>query len=250
MDKELPQISTDKQEAVNKILEFLPPEVEIPVSLPSRGKFYNLIDPGEPVSVTPMTFDDEKAIVNSTKGKADPINILLTRCVKNVHVGELILMDKIYLLYKIREASYGSDYASLITCPKCTTQSEVTVNLSKLNVTEVPEDITNPREIDLKKLKKKALVRFPRLNEEKHFSFDTDKSSQLWRFIDSIDNCTDKQVISEVVRKLPLSDTHILVKEILQSEYGIDTRINFVCSECEEESIVDVPLGENFFTES
>ena len=250
MDEKFQQITPDKQEAVDKILEFLPPEVEVPVNLPSRGKFYNLIDPGEPVTVTPMTFDDEKAIANSQRGKVDPINLLLSRCVNNIHVSELILMDKIYLLYKIREASYGSDYNAEVTCPKCFSKSEVTVDLGKLNVKEVPEDMTNPREIELKKIKKTALVRFPRLNEEKFLAFDSDKSAQLWRFVDSIDECKDKPVLAEVIKKLPLSDVHTFLKEITQTDYGIDPRINFVCSECEEESIIDVQLGENFFTES
>ena len=94
------------------------------------------------------------------------------------------------------------------------------------------------------------MVRFPRLNEEKHLSLTDDKPSQFWRFVEAIDGCTDKQVIAEVIKKLPLSDMHTLVKEITQVDYGIDPRINFICSECEGESIVDVQLGDNFFTES
>lgn len=250
MSDNLPNVSSEKQEAVEKILEFLPTEVELPVDLPSRGKFYNLIDPSEPVTVRPMTFDDEKVIANIRAGKVNPINLLLSRCVNNIPVADLILIDKIYLLYKIREASYGSDYNAIITCPKCTVQSEVKVDLSKLNVNEVPDDISNPREVELKKIKKIAKVRFPKLNEEHYLALDSDKNSQFWRFVDEIDGCTDKQVISEVIKKLPLADMHTILKEITQMDYGIDSRINFICSECEDESVVEVPLGADFFTES
>ena len=250
MGDNLPNLSAGKQDTIDKILELLPAEVEIPVVLPSKGKFYNLTDSTIPITVRPMTFDDEKAIANTKKGKVDPVNLLLSRCVNNIGVEELILMDKIYLLFKIREASYGSDYNAVMTCPKCGVDSEVKVDLGKLNIKEVPDDLDNPREIELKKLKKKAMVRFPRLNEEKHLSLTDDKPSQFWRFVEAIDGCTDKQVIAEVIKKLPLSDIHTLVKEITQVDYGIDPRINFICSECEGESIVDVQLGENFFTES
>lgn len=245
-----PEVTSDKQDAVDKILEFLPPEVEVSVDLPSKGKFYNLIDPTASVTVRPMTFDDEKAIANTKKGKVDPVNLLLSRCVNNVNVKELILMDKIYLLYKVREVSYGSDYNALITCPKCFVESEVKVDLARLNINEVPDDMTNPREVELKKIKKKAMVRFPRLNEESFMSLDSDKNSQFWRFVESIDDCSDKQVISEVIKKLPLSDMHTIIQEITRMDYGIDPKINFICFECEGESIVDIQLGENFFTES
>jgi len=250
MTNDLPKVSEDKLEAIDKILEYLPPEVEIPVSLPSRGRFYNLLEPSEPITVRPMTFDDEKAIANTKRGKVDPINLLLSRCVNNLSIGEIILMDKIYLLYKIREASYGSDYKALVTCPKCDAESEVTVDLSKLNVNEVPEDMENPREIKLKKIKKKAKVRFPRLSEEKYFSLTEDTNTQFWRFVEEVDGCTDKQVISEVIKKLPLADIHTIIEEITQINYGVDPKINFICSECEGESVVDVQVGENFFTES
>ena len=237
------------QEAVDSILEHLPTELETDVSLPSRCKFYTLPDPASPVSVRPMTFEDEKAIAAIKKSdKMDPINYLLARCVKNLNISELLLMDKLYLIYKLREVSYGTDYKVNITCPKCSAESEVNVDISKLLVKEVPDDLSDPRKIYLPTIKKDATVRFPRLKEEKYMNLLENKNVQFWRFVEDIDGHKDKKVIAKVLEKLPLADMHILIGELTKPDYGMDSQINYICGECEGESVLNIPIGENFFS--
>jgi len=237
------------QVAVDSILENLPTELETDVNLPSRCKFYTLPDPASPVSVRPMTFNDEKALATIKKSdKVDPVNYLLSKCVSNLNIGELLPMDKLYLLYKLREVSYGTEYKSIITCPKCVSESEVNIDISKLLVNEVPDELTDPREVHLPVIKKNATVRFPRLKEEKYLNFLENKNVQFWRFIENIDGNRDKKVIAKVLEKLPLTDMHIIMAELTKAEYGLDTKINFICGDCEGETVVDIPIGEHFFS--
>ena len=244
-----PGVDNLKQEVIDSILENLPTEVETPVSMPSKCKFYTLPDPASPVSVRPMTFEDEKAIATIKKAdKTDPINYLLSKCVNNLNISDLLLMDKLYLLYKIREVSYGSDYKSIITCPKCFSDSEVNIDISKLLLNEVPDDLSDPRKVRLPTLKKEITLRFPRLKDEKYLNFLENKNIQLWRFIEDIDGHTDKQVISKVIEKLPIKDMHVIISELTKPEYGLDSKINFICGDCEGETVVDIPIGENFFS--
>ena len=237
------------QKAIDSILENLPVELEIDVNLPSKCKFYTLPNPAANVSVRPMTFEDEKAIATIKKSNnIDPINHLLTRCVNNLNVNELLMMDKLYLLYKIREVSYGPEYKINITCPKCNSESEVKIDISKLLLNEVPDDLTDPREVTLPAIKKNAVVRFPRLKDEKYINFLENKNVQFWRFIENIDGHKDKKVISKVLEKLPITDMHIIISELTKPEYGLDSKINFICGDCEAETVVDIPIGENFFS--
>ena len=112
------------QEILDDILENLPIDTEIEVSLPSKGKFYNLPDPTAPVKIKPLTFDDERAVANiKASEKIDPIAFLLGRSVSNLNISELLAMDKVFLLYKIREVSYGNLYPIRVTCPKCDEES-------------------------------------------------------------------------------------------------------------------------------
>ena len=238
-----------KQKDIDSILENLPVILETEVSLPSKGKFYSLPDPASPVRVRPMTFEDEKSIAILKKSdRINPINHLLSKCVINLNINDLLIMDKLYLLYKIREVSYGKDYKAVITCPKCFADSEVTIDISVLLLDEIPEDLADPREITLPTLKKNAVVRFPRLKDEKYLDFLENKSLQLWRFIDSIDGNTDKMVVSKVLEKLPIVDMHVIMNEITKPEYGLNSKINFICADCDGQSVVDIPIGENFFS--
>ena len=243
------QTDANKQEVIDDILQNLPVDTEIELTLPSKCKFYNLPDPHSPVSVKPLTFEDEKAIANiKASEKIDPISFLLSKSVSNLNLSELLPMDKLYILYKIREISYGPMYPVLITCPKCREDSEVNIDLSNLLVNEVPDDLEDPRTIMLPTLKKEAVVKFPRLKDEKYLNLLNSKNAQLWRFIESIDGHSDKQIISKVLEKMPLVDMHLILKELGRPEYGIDSKINFICGACEGESVVDIPIGENFFS--
>jgi len=244
-----PQLENVDQEVIDNILENLPTEVETEVILPSKCKFYSLPDPASNVSVRPMTFEDEKAIASLKKSKEmNPINYLLSRCVNNLNINELLLMDKLYLLYKIREVSYGPDYKATIVCPKCASESEVNIDISKLLLNEVPDDLSDPRKITLPVIKKEITIRFPRLREEKYINFLENKNVQFWRFIEDIDGHRDKKIISKVIEKLPLVDIHAIINELTRPEYGFDSRINFICGDCEAESVIEIPIGENFFS--
>ena len=142
----------------------------------------------------------------------------------------------------------GKDFKAVITCPKWFADSEVTIDISVLLLDEIPEDLSDPREITLPTLKKNAVVRFPRLKDEKYLDFLENKSLQLWRFIDSIDGNTDKMVVSKVLEKLPIVDMHVIMNEITKPEYGLNSKINFICGDCERESVVNITIGDNFFS--
>ena len=84
------------------------------------------------VSIRPLTFTDEKQLMSSRQGGSEAINKLIEKCVQNVRIGELLELDKLYLLMKIREISYGAEYQASITCPACAQENKVNFNLSKL----------------------------------------------------------------------------------------------------------------------
>ena len=134
-----------KQKIIDDLLKNLPPETAVEVSLPSECRVYNLPDPTAMITLRPMTFEDEKALVSAAKGQ-DPINIILGRCCTNLNIAELLPMDKLYLIMKLREISYGDDYNTLIVCPKCKAENPMKILLSQLNVNPVPDDFFDPFE--------------------------------------------------------------------------------------------------------
>jgi hypothetical protein len=234
------------EDEVNKIMENIPSELGEMVDLPSKCKFYTLPNPNEGITVTPMTFADEKAIVQaSTK---DSISILLSRCVKNVDVSELLQFDKLFLLLKIREISFGADYTVDVICEKCNVKNDLSFNISTFKIRHVPDDIEDPREITLEKLDKKAKVRFPRVADEEYLLSTDSIMNNLWRFVMEIDGHANKAIISKVIEKLPSKDVHILMNEIFGSSYGVDTKGKFMCDGCGHSQVAELPIGADFFT--
>tara|TARA_R110002051_G_C8749435_1_gene500035 strand:+ start:1827 stop:2585 length:759 start_codon:yes stop_codon:yes gene_type:complete len=231
---------------VEALLENLPSEQEEVVELPSRNLFYVLKDPSEGVKVRPMTFSDEKAIVQA-KNK-DSINVLLSRCVSNIDINQLLQFDKLYLLMKIREVSFGKDYTVDMVCNECGTDNTVTFDINSFACKYVPDELTDPREVFLDKIGKKAEVRFPRLLDEDFLSDSAKIMDNLWRFTMSIGGNTNKAVIAKVIQKLPSMDVHILMNEVFGDSYGLSTKGNFKCDSCAAVQITELPIGADFFT--
>ena len=240
-----PQNDAAKQEIIADLLKDLPSDSAVQVELPSENRVYDLDDPDLPITLRPMTFDDEKSIVSAKKDE-DPVNLVLQRCVSNIKIHDLLPMDKLYLIMKLREISYGDDYNTLIICPHCSAENPTTIKLSQLNVNPVPDDFEDPTTVMLPSLKREAKIRLPRVRDEKVFTDAAGALDQLWRFVVEIDGHTDKSVIAAVVDKLPIADARTILNTI-KSEYGVDTKVKFACKDCGGVTVVDLPIDANFF---
>ena len=234
-----------KQAVIDEILKELPTDTAVEVELPSESKVYRLEDPGAPITIRPMTFEDEKALVSAGKGD-DPVNLILQRCTTNIRIPDLLSMDKLYLIMKLREISYGDDYNTLLVCSHCKAENPTTVKLSQLNVNPVPDDFEDPITVMLPTIKKEAKVRLPRVRDERMMMDTKTALDQIWRFVVEIDGYTDKSIVAPVVDKLPLRDIRTILNAI-KTDYGVDTKIKFECNSCGGVTVVDLPIDSNFF---
>jgi len=215
------------------------------LDLPSKGKFYNNF---QGIEISPLTYLDEQNILGSRKANVDIVSKLLEKSITGIEVGDLLSMDKIFLLMKVREASYGDSYEFKVTCPNCATDVATDLILSKhLNMVTVPDDMEDPRTIMLPKLKVEAEIRFPRSKEEV-FLKDTESIYQnAYRFVLSIAGNKDPIFISKAIKRLHIADVKKLVSEVVSSDYGVDPRFIFECPECKHEDTMAIPLDVNFF---
>ena len=233
------------QTVIDEILKELPTDTAVEVELPSECRVYKLEDPGAPITIRPMTFEDEKALVSAGKND-DPVNLILQRCTTNIRIPDLLSMDKLYLIMKLREISYGDDYNTLLICSHCKAENPTTVKLSQLNVNPVPDDFEDPITVMLPTLKKEAKVRLPRVRDEKMMMDTATALDQVWRFVSEIDGHSDKSIIARVVDKLPLRDVRTILNAI-KTDFGVDTKIKFECGSCGGVTVVDLPIDSNFF---
>jgi hypothetical protein len=240
--------ATAEDEQIASILENLPTETEISVDVPSKGKPYFNGKEGL-VTIRPIKFGDEKDIATGGRGADfNPANLLLNKCLLNVEAEDLLLVDKLYLLLKIREISYGNDYLVPVACSHCSYENKLTLELNQLEVVPLPNDLeVFNMPVELKGIKKDAVVTAPLVSEEKYLYSDN-LQKDLWRFVKSIDGNTSRAVISKVIPQLPVADVHRLINALSLSDYGVMPQIRYTCDSCKNTNLIALPIDENFFS--
>lgn len=237
-----------QDELLKELFSNAPQSESWQVELPSKGKFYNNFIGA---TVNPLTYQDEERILSSKGQGNDLINLLVAACVTGVEISEMLPMDKLYLLMKIREISYGAEYKFTVGCPSCNAEIKSSLDLSDhFTVKDIPDDFEDPREILLPKLGVPAKVRFPRTKDEGYLSDSKLMIKNLYRFIDSIGEHTDSVLISKAVKMMHIQDVKRIIKEINRDEYGIDPKFMFECPSCKYSSVMNIPLGVDFFSVS
>lgn len=242
----LDKFADQRDSRLEQLFGEIPIESDLIVRLPSEGRFY--LNKTPEVTITSIKFEDEKNLASTAKNNINPVNLILTKCVKGLDINSLLLIDKLYLLLKIREISYGAEYPAEVTCPQCSSKSEIKINLSNLVINEIPADLQDPREIELPKLKKKAKVRFPRVSDEGNFTSVEQTYNNLWRFIVELNGITDPVFIAKAIPKMHIMDVKYIMAQIMRTDLGLNPKFIFECGFCGAESKMEVPINENFFS--
>jgi len=231
--------SVDIDDIVGELLSELPTNSEVAIQLPS----------GKTAKVRPITFEEEKQIVSLTKKGEDPSLLLMNKCVSDIDLSEILLIDKVYILFKLRELSFGSVYKFLIACPACSEQQQISIDINDMPV-ERMEDAEYTTEVTLPMCRKTVTVRRASVSDEKTLS-DTERMLEnLWRFIEKFGDHDDPMVIQAVLSKLPAGDINTMISEILCDGYGISTDVMVQCGHCGHQTKMELPLDKNFFSVS
>jgi hypothetical protein len=242
----LDKFQPDRDSRLEKLFGEIPLETDVVIKLPTEGRFY--IGGTSEVTVSPIKFEDEKSLAVNVKNGINPVNLILSKCVRGIDTNSMLLIDKMLLLLKIREISYGENYPASVICPKCGNHSDINIDLTKLIVKYIPADMTDPREITLPKLKKKVKVRFPRISDEQFMNSQEQIYNNIWRFVTEIDGSPDPVFISKAIPKMHIRDIKFILNNIMRNDLGLDPKFILECGACGGESEIVVPINENFFS--
>lgn len=232
---------------LQKLFENVPYENEMFVDLPSKGRFYSNFNG---VKVIPLLFEDEQKILMSRNKNINPINEMLTKCVEGININDLLSMDKLYLLMKLKELSYGPEYKFSVICPACKANTDSSLLIDGIPVNRIPDDLVDPREITLPMLKVKANIKFPRTSDEQYFNNPENSTNNLYRLVVSLNGNEDPVFISKAMKKMHIRDIKTIEKEVHKSEYGLDTSFQFDCPSCGHSTKISIPFDANFFSVS
>ena len=239
--------------------------VEKTFQLPSNGLF------GGPKEITlrAMTTKEEKILMTSRDFSVFE-RLVKSCCVepKDLDVGLLHQNDIMYLIYALRELTFGTTYNQEIKCPECGAKQEIEVDISEMEVNildleELDSKLTvklpiNKDTLQLKLLSSGDIKRLDRQVKNKTVKGklkDPESYEFLIKLMETIvsKNGEDFESIEEkqfYTDNLHMQDL-VAIQNVLSSiEFGINPAIVRTCSNCNEDMEVNGLICPEFFRPS
>ena len=237
--------------------------------LPSNGRLYAGLDIPKEVNLRAMSTLDEKIrLASNNPFKTTPA------LVKNCLVGSdfdtenLKLFDLYFLMFKLREITYGSDYKVELTCRECGTKQKVNIDLSSLDVTMLDDEDTEPFIIDLPKSKDHLACRYLSCkdlnelqNEVKRIQMKNPEINEsdvsfipglCARIVSVNDEVLPKHKLIQYMQEMHAMDYNYFDKKYIEITNKPGINLNYVetCEKCGMPMVFEVPILGEFFSPS
>lgn len=205
---------------------------------------------------------DEEAMAHAMKS-TKPMAFLdeaLRRCV--VQIGEhevnermldnLLVGDRNWLIIGIRRATYGDEWETGFTCPKCKSDSDVIFDLaSDFDMKTVDSPII---EFELSKSGSKVKARFPNGEDQKAMMGSSQGTtipevnsillSRCLLEVDGEEVIDMAQEPEQFVRSMSTADRREAIREITLNQPGPDLgEVKFPCASCGQETLVALDVA-------
>lgn len=210
------------------------------VPLPSKLKPYDGITE---VKVRPFIGKDEELLAtiswqNLEKRLAEVFNQTL----QGIRAEELTLGDRLYLVIWQAIHSYSKDYTVEITCEHCFHEFETEIDLSTLEVIELPDDFKEPISLDI--MGKEVKVRLLRVKDEIAVQDweSRGKSGWLYRFARTIVSDQDIMEKLRFLEELPTREVAKIRAVQEQYNHGPKMEVPYTCPNCGGTGIAPVPF--------
>jgi len=241
------------------------------VLLPSGGFLYNGSTTDENVLkgkilLYPMTAREEEILSTQRFVKDGTVTRrVLDRCiVSDIDAKDILVYDSNYLLFFLRQISYGDDYNFELKCQNeyCEKKFEHIVKISELNFKELNEDFDEPIEIKLPRSNYTVNLVLPRLYhseimadlaKKRKTNFNEGNKETIDKYVATTVSILDnknkeisRKYWEEFYESLPGIDIAEIRKKSNFSS-GVDELNNVICPYCGSDYSGTIPIDINFF---
>lgn len=239
------------------------------VALPSGGVFYEKTSPlasGTIELKIPTALQEDILTSRNLIQKGIVIDeFLKSIIVGQVNYDDLLLGDKNGLLIASRILLYGPDYEVTFKCPNCGEQNNLKIDISELNAKEI-DDTLKPNsdgefEYELPVSKTKIKFKLLRHRDEAKINMllkktkkymtsgiSSEISTRLSHVITEVRGERGYMSIEKFVKnEMTSRDSRELRNILSKVSPGIDTDVDFMCSECSHEQVISLPMDISFF---
>lgn len=238
---------------------------EYDIQLPSKGKFYQDEDDENIkkgiITVRPMSVAEEELMSNQTYIKNGSMfrRVFDSVITNDFEAKKLIAYDSLYLMYALRNVSYGDDYTIELKCPECDKTFTHTFNISEVPFDEIEDDVEEKRVIKLPVSKYTVSMRISRLQDDEELErmkkANPEVSETILGYIiktdeifDDNDEPLDPKDWEDFFTALPVKDRTQISKAFAKD--GKAPTIRVVCPKCGTEEEYGIPFQSDFFRSS
>tara|TARA_R110000744_G_scaffold253782_2_gene369493 strand:- start:148 stop:1074 length:927 start_codon:yes stop_codon:yes gene_type:complete len=220
------------------------------LKLPSRGLAY--VDCDESIMIKPFTFAQERKLrsIKTANQGTKIINSLIEECVEGLDYDAMTLEDKNYILFKLREISYGNDYTITAECGDCGMSNKLTVEISEVPVKYTEDGYQEPFTVTLPDSKQDVRFITPRCKDEHLLESAEKLTDNLWKFALSIGEFSEKKVLKAFFEATTVKDVAFFREQVSKNRYGMNKSMSFECADCGSVSESLIPFTETFFSVS
>jgi len=241
------------------------------IELPSKGKLY---PQGHPLSkgtveIKYMTAKEEDILASQNLIRKGVVLDKLFESVvveEGLDIGDIFVGDKNAILLATRVLGYGPEYNVEVTDPFSGEQQKVAIDLSKIQIKEVDEELLSPSnsyEFELPLAKKTIKFRLLTHKDEQDInaevqalnrltkgqeSVSQDLSTRLRYMIQEVDGNTERGFINNWVKNNLLArDSRALRNYVREISPDLDLTYEFTSDITGETEALDIPFGVGFF---
>lgn len=219
--------------------------------LPSLGKVYKEeIDPH--ITLRSMTTAEEMRRMSNTEFPNKAMSEIIDECIVSgpkMSAYDMCMADYLYLMFKLRIVTYGSEYTISTICPYCTHQNINDIDLNDLYIQEFDSKLYDYMSFELPRTKKHITLQLqtPRMldnieEQVKRYKQKARKSKvdpqllyNLMSLIDTVDGAKINPLeLEDWIRSLPMMDVQTIIAyaDKLNNFLGIDKKMEVTCDVC------------------
>lgn len=262
--------STVRKAAANRKSKFSFVEPEL-IPLPSKGLLYKNVteDPDilkGHIRLYPMTIKEEEILTTQKFLKTgSATRMVLQNCIaSDIDAKDILLFDSTYLLFRLRQISYGDEYKFKIKCnnTSCEKEFEHSLHISDLQFEELPDNIEEPVIVKLPYSKYTVKFIYPRLvhseeifmrsNARMKSTEDRDRTRidnlvvSTIEILDNKGNPINPKDWEDFYEAIPGMDRAELTQRN-KLDTGVDKLKDVTCPYCDTSYAGTIPIGVEFF---
>jgi hypothetical protein len=268
VDKQFAETIKESSKTRKSKFNFAEPEL---IPLPSRGLLYKSVtdDPdilNGCIKLLPMTLKEEEILSTQKFIKTgSSLRMVLQSCIaSDIDAKDILVFDNNYLLFRLRQISYGDEYTFKIKCNNdyCGKEFEHTIKISELKFNTLPDDVVEPIEVKLPRSKYTVKLIYPRLvHSEEIFMRDAGREKKSDdRNLTQLDNLivTTISILDPSGKEVPPRDWEDFYESLvgvdratltdsIKLDTGVDTLKDVNCPYCGKSYDGTIPIGAEFF---